>query len=104
LPRDRPWPPALLAVYLARCAIALGLDQPATTSWAPVGSAGESVARDTAIARCRTELGLPASGWRRTGSYDGGWEVSQSDCAVIASVVLTVVGPGTVAVALAVRT
>jgi enediyne polyketide synthase len=104
LPRDRPWPPALLAVYLARCAIALGLDQPATTSWAPVGSAGESAARDTAITRCRTELGLSASGWRRTGSYDGGWEVSGSDCAVIASVVLTVVGPGTVAVALAVRT
>jgi enediyne polyketide synthase len=102
LPRHRPWPPALLTVYLARCASALGMDQPATTCWAAVGPAGESAARTTAMTRCGTELGLSSSGWRRTGRYDGGWEVCQSDRAVIASVVLAVVGPGTVAVALAV--
>jgi hypothetical protein len=55
------------------------------------------------MAQCRTELGLSASGWRSSGSYDGGWLVCRSDSGVIASVVLTVVGPGTVAVALAVR-
>jgi hypothetical protein len=90
-------------VYLARCAIGLGLDRSATACWAPVGAADESAARATAMTRCRTELGLPSSGWRRTGTYDGGWVVCESDRAVIASVVLTVVGPGTVAVALAVR-
>jgi enediyne polyketide synthase len=103
LPRDRPWPPALLAVYLARCALGLGLDQSATSSWAPVGPEDESAARATAMTRCVTELGLPPSGWRRTGAYDGGWLVYQSDRSVLASVVLTVAGPGTIAVALGVR-
>jgi enediyne polyketide synthase len=121
LPRTRPWPPALLAVYLQRSVIELGLDPDATVErWEPVladtnekpevdahrywhvhepmrnrlAESPETVsARLRTMRSCLAEAGYPAeSQLQLRGVYDGGWVVLSAGTALIASVVVPVAG------------
>lgn len=55
LPRTRPWPPALLAVYLQRSMTALGLDPDATVELIDDRSSAAPVVRSAGLAACHWE-------------------------------------------------